>query len=128
MSPFPSFLSFFALFSSAHLVASVNLDTILNRQYNVLTTINLFVRNISMNLALQLTERELTELRERTKVTDSAEAVTRAAREFLRIYRLRELTSMATSFEYDESAWRELDEAELNQPELSIDLKEPHDG
>lgn len=81
-----------------------------------------------MNLVLQLTERELTELRERTKVTDSAEAVTRAAREFLRIDRLRELTSMATSFEYDESAWRELDEAELNQPELSIDLKEPHDG
>ena len=81
-----------------------------------------------MNLALQLTERELSELRERTKVTDSAEAVTRAAREFLRIYRLRELTSTVTSFEYDESAWRELDEAELSRPELSIELKEPHEG
>lgn len=113
---------------SAHLAASVNLDTISNRQYNVLVMINSFVRDISMNLALQLTERELTELRERTKVSDSAEAVTRAAREFLRIYRLRELTSTATSFEYDESAWQELDEAELSQPELIIDLKEPHDG
>jgi hypothetical protein len=98
------------------------------RQYNTLAIVYFFVRDISMNLALQLTERELTELRERTKVTDSAEAVTRAAREFLRIHRLRELTSTATSFEYDENAWQELDEAELSQPDLSVDLKEPHDG
>jgi hypothetical protein len=83
---------------------------------------------ISMNLALHLTERELTELRERTNVTDSGEAVAHAAREFLRICRLRELTSTATRFEYDENAWRELDTTELSQPELSIDVKEPADG
>ena len=81
-----------------------------------------------MNLALQLTERELTELRERIQAIDNAEAVTRATREFLRIYRLRELTSTATSFEYDGSVWRELDEAGLSRPELSIELKEPRDA
>ena len=81
-----------------------------------------------MNLALRLTERELTELRERTQASDSGEAVTHAAREFLRVCRLRELTSAATRFEYDENAWKELDKAELCQPGLEIDVKEPTDG
>ena len=75
---------------------------------------------MSMNLALDLTERELVELRQRTKATDSADAVSRAAREFLRTCRLREVTSMAGKLDYDENAWRELDEAELSQQELGI--------
>ena len=56
------------------------------------------------------------ELRQRTKATDSADAVSRAAREFLRTCRLRELTLMAGQLDYDEQAWRALDEAELSGP------------
>ena len=82
---------------------------------------------MSMNIALDLTERELLELRQRTKASDSADAVSRAAREFLRTCRLRELTSMAGRLDYDEQAWRALDEAELSQPQLFVDV-EPNDG
>ena len=76
---------------------------------------------MSMNMALDLSERELLELRQRTKASDSADAVSRAAREFLRTCRLRELTSMAGRLDYDEQAWRALDEAELSRPQLLLD-------
>ena len=81
-----------------------------------------------LNLALDLTERELTELRQRTNATDSAGAVSRAAREFLRTCRLRELTAMAGKLDYDENAWRQLDAVELGQPALSLSVEERHDG
>ena len=83
---------------------------------------------MSMGIALDLTEKELTELRQRTNTIDSADAVSRAAREFLRTCRLRDLTSMAGKLDYDEEAWRELDAAELSQPEVSIEVGERHDG
>ena len=83
---------------------------------------------MSMGIALDLTEKELTELRQRTNTIDSADAVSRAAREFLRTCRLRELTSMAGKLDYDEQAWRELDAAELSQPKVSINVGERHDG
>jgi hypothetical protein len=75
-----------------------------------------------MNLALDLTEREILELRRLTQVANDADAVARAAREFLRIWRMRELTSIAGRVDYDENAWRELDQAEQAQPELNVDL------
>ena len=81
-----------------------------------------------MNLALDLTERELTELRRRTNATDNAGAVSRAAREFLRTCRLRELTAMSGKLDYDENAWRELDAAELSPPALSLSVEDWHDG
>lgn len=65
---------------------------------------------MSTNLALDLTENELLELRRHTKETDDADA--RAAREFLRICRTRDLTSVGGRFDYEENAWRELDQAE----------------
>ena len=77
---------------------------------------------MSMNIALDLTERDLLELRQRTKATDSADAVSRAAREFLRTCRLRELPSLAGQRDYDEQAWRALDEAELSGPQLFVDV------
>lgn len=83
---------------------------------------------MSIGIALDLTEKELTELRQRTNTIDSADAVSRAAREFLRTCRLRELTSMAGKFDYDAQAWRELDAAELSQPEMSFTVGERHDG
>ncbi len=81
-----------------------------------------------MNLALDLTARELTELRQRTNASDSAAAVSRAAREFLRICRSRELATITGRFDYDENAWRELDSAESSQPEVSIDMGGHHGG
>ena len=83
---------------------------------------------MALNLALDLTERELTELRQRTNVSDSAGAVSRAAREFLRTCRLRELTSLGGKFDYDENAWRELDSSELSQPVPRIEGEETRDG
>jgi hypothetical protein len=76
---------------------------------------------MSMNLPLDLTDKELLELRRHTNVNDDADAVSRAAREFLRICRARELTSIAGRVDYEENAWRALDQAELAQPELNID-------
>ena len=81
---------------------------------------------MSMNIALDLTERELLELCQRTKATDSADAVSRAAREFLRTCRLRELPSLSGQLDYDEQAWRALDEAELSHPQLFVNV-EPND-
>ncbi len=82
----------------------------------------------TVNLAVNLTEQELTELRQRTNASDSADAVTRAAREFLRTSRSRELATLAGDVDYDENAWRELDEAELSQPHVNIEANELPDG
>ena len=83
---------------------------------------------MSIGIALDLTESELTELRQRTNTIDSADAVSRAAREFLWTCRLRELTSMGGKLGYVEQAWRELDVAELSQAEVNIDMGGRHDG
>ena len=74
-----------------------------------------------MNLALNLTKQELSEIRQRTDASNDAEAVCCAAREYLRVCQSRELTAMAADLDYDENAWRELDEAELNQPVVNIE-------
>ena len=81
-----------------------------------------------MNLILNLTENELAEIRQRTSASDNSDAVTKAAREFLRTCRSRELTSMAAEMDYDENAWRQLDNAELSQPELDIEVDVPPDA
>ena len=81
-----------------------------------------------MNLALNLTETELDELRQRTKVSDNADAVSCAVREFLRICRSRELMSVSGTLDYDENAWQVLDRAELSEPWISVDMEEHRDG
>ena len=82
---------------------------------------------MSVKMALDLTEKELTELRQRTNAIDAAAAVSRAAREFLRACRLRELTAVSGKFDFDDHAWRELEAAELRQPAWTIDLEESRD-
>jgi hypothetical protein len=79
-----------------------------------------------MNLALNLSEQELAEIRRRTDAADDADAVCRAAREYLRTCQLRELTTI--SVDYDENAWRDLDTAELSQPELHIQAESDGNG
>jgi hypothetical protein len=81
-----------------------------------------------MHLLLNLTEQELRKLRQRTSVSDDADAVSRAAREYLRACEARELTAMAANLDYDENAWRDLDKAELSQPEINIDRDGRADG
>lgn len=81
-----------------------------------------------MNLILNLTQQEVAEIRERTDASDDAEAVSRAAREYLRTCRSRELTAMAAALDYDENAWRELDNAELSQPRADIEGGERFNG
>ena len=81
-----------------------------------------------MNLVLNLTEQELRKLRQRTSASDDADAVSRAAREYLRACESRELTAMAANLDYDENAWRDLDKAELSQPEITSDRDGRADG
>lgn len=81
-----------------------------------------------MNLAINLTEQELVEIRQWTRMSDAADAVSLAAREYLRSRRASELTTMAGELEYDETAWRDLDEAELTQDKFSIEVGKDSDG
>jgi hypothetical protein len=99
-----------------------------NAEYSEADSVNKFMdrgianETIAMNLVLNLTEQELSEIRSRTDASDDAEAVCRAAREYLRVCQARELTAMAADLDYDENAWRELDAAELGQPQANIEL------
>ena len=81
-----------------------------------------------MNLVVNLTEQELAEIRQRTSTPDNADAVLRAVREYLRTCRSRELTRLAADLDYDENAWRELDNAELSRPAINIDVDQHPDG
>jgi hypothetical protein len=57
---------------------------------------------------------ELAALKQITKLDDEAEAVLKAAREFLRISRLRELKAVSGKVEM-EANWQELEELELGE-------------
>ena len=81
-----------------------------------------------MNLVVNLTEQELAEIRQRTSTSDNADAVSRAVREYLRTCQSRELTTLAADLDYDENAWRELDNAELSRPEINIEVDQHSDG
>ena len=70
-----------------------------------------------MNLAVNLSDEEIAQLRNVTKMSDDAEAVSTAAREYLRLARLRELKSVSGKVEFEEN-WQELESLEAGETDL----------
>ena len=61
-----------------------------------------------MSITIEMTVQELAALKEATQRTNDADAVLQAAREYLRLSRLRELKAVSGKVEWDDN-WRELE-------------------
>jgi hypothetical protein len=67
-----------------------------------------------MTISIEMTTQELAALKQITKLDNDSEAVLKAALEFLRISRLRELKTVSGKVEF-ESNWQEQEELELGE-------------
>jgi hypothetical protein len=67
-----------------------------------------------MSIPIELTVQEIAALKQVTKLENDAEAVAKAAREFLRLSRLRELKAVSGKVEWEVN-WQELEERELGE-------------
>jgi hypothetical protein len=67
-----------------------------------------------MSLGVNLSNEEIAQLRRVTKTSDDAEAVSMAAREYLRLSRLRELKSVSGKVEFEDN-WQELESVEADE-------------
>ena len=65
-----------------------------------------------MSITVELTTQEIATLKQLTKLEGDAEAVAKAAREFLRMGRLRELKAVSGKVEF-QANWQELEGLEL---------------
>ncbi len=65
-----------------------------------------------MNLGISLSAEEIRQLRDVTDAANDAEAVSKAAREYLRLVRLRELKAVSGKVDYDDN-WKELESLEI---------------
>ena len=72
-----------------------------------------------MNLSVNLSNEEIEQLRLVTAASDDAEAVSKAAREYLRLVRLRELKSVSGKVEYDNN-WQQLEATEIEHTDFPI--------
>ena len=70
-----------------------------------------------MSIELLLTPKEISLLKQITKLEDDSEAITQAAREYLRISRLRELKTASGKVEFEEN-WQALEQLELDECQL----------
>jgi hypothetical protein len=70
-----------------------------------------------MSMDIELTPQEVATLKEITKTQNDGEAVTKAAREFLRITHLRELKSASGRVEFVTN-WQELEDLELGESDF----------
>lgn len=66
-----------------------------------------------MSISIELPEQELSALRQMTKLDDNGAAVVRAAREYLRLIRLRELKAASGNVEF-ELDWQKQEALELS--------------
>ena len=67
-----------------------------------------------MSITIELPDQEIAALKQLTKLDNEAEAVMKAAREYLRLSRLRELKTVSGNVEFDAN-WPELEELELGE-------------
>jgi hypothetical protein len=67
-----------------------------------------------VSINIDLTTQEITALKQATKLENDAEAVAKAAREFLRLRRLGELKSVSGKVQFDDG-WQELERIELDE-------------
>ena len=69
-----------------------------------------------MNITIDMPAQEIAALKQLTKLENDAEAIIKAAREFLRLSRLRELQAVSGKVEFDN--WRELESLELGESDF----------
>lgn len=67
-----------------------------------------------MSISIELTAQEIAALKQATQLENDADAVAKAAREFLRHSRLRELKAVSGKVEFD-SHWEELEGLERGE-------------
>ena len=67
-----------------------------------------------MSLTVDLTSEEVAQIKQITRVQDDAAAVTKAAREYLRLSRLRELKSISGKVDYQDNS-EQLESLELGE-------------
>jgi hypothetical protein len=70
-----------------------------------------------MSITIEMSALEIAALKKLTQLDDDAEAVVTAAREFLRLGRLRELKAASGNVEF-EANWQELEALELIESAL----------
>ncbi len=67
-----------------------------------------------MSITIEMPAQELAALKQLTKLENDGEAIMKAAREFLRISRLRELKAVPGKVDFDDNS-QELEERELGE-------------
>jgi hypothetical protein len=67
-----------------------------------------------MSILIEMPAQEIAAIKKLTRLEDDAEAITQAAREFLRLIGLRELKAASGKVEFD-SNWRDLEELEQRE-------------
>ena len=70
-----------------------------------------------MRITIEMPDQEITEIKHLTQLENDAEAIIQAAREYLRLIRLRELKAASGKVEFDAN-WQELEDLELNESTL----------
>ena len=70
-----------------------------------------------MRITIEMPDQEITEIKHLTQLDNDAEAIIQAAREYLRLSRLRELKAASGKVEFDAN-WQELEDLELNESTL----------
>jgi hypothetical protein len=77
----------------------------------------LFVGVETVSLNIELPAQEIAALKQVTKLDNAADAVVRAAREFLRLQRLRELKAVSGKADSEDN-WQELENLELAESDF----------
>ena len=67
-----------------------------------------------MSITIEMSAQEIAALKQLTRLDNDADAIIHAAREFLRLSRLRELKTASGKVEF-ELNWRELEDLELRE-------------
>jgi hypothetical protein len=70
-----------------------------------------------MSITIEMPAQEMAAIRQLTRLDDDAAAIVKAAHEFLRLTRLRELKSASGKVDF-ELNWEQLEELELNESSL----------
>lgn len=70
-----------------------------------------------MSITIEMPVQEMAAIRQLTRLENDAEAIVKAAREYLRLTALRELKSASGKVDFD-ATWQELEDLELDQTSL----------
>jgi hypothetical protein len=70
-----------------------------------------------VSITIDMSAQEIAAIKQLTRLENEGEAVMQAAREFLRLARLRDLKTASGKVDYD-SHWQELEDLELNESAL----------